>query len=299
MASRQKRLVAVVALVAAVTFGGADRRPTNAQARTSGPPTRIVSLVPALTEMLFDIGAGPKVVAVSRYDTFPAAVESLPDVGGLLDPDYERILRLAPDLVLTYGSQSELERRLTVGGIRFYSYRHSGLAGTLKTMRDLGELTGRENAAKEAVGRLQAQLDAVRLRVRGLKRPRTLLVFGREAGTFQQLYASGGVGFENEILELAGGTNVFADVRRESVQPSIEMLLTRAPDVIVELHPRPAPPDSVIANERAVWSRLASIPAVKASRVHFLYGEFLSIPGPRLGATAEAVARAVHPEAFR
>jgi len=299
MASRQKRLVGVVSFIAVLALVWSDLWPTNAQARATGPPARIVSLVPALTEMLFDIGAGPQVVAVSRYDTFPAAVDNLPDVGGLLDPDYERILRLAPDLVLTYGSQSELERRLRVGGIRFYSYRHSGLTGTLKTMRDLGEITGRDTAAKEAVARLQAQLDAIRLRVRGLKRPRTLLVFGREAGTFQQMYASGGIGFEQEILELAGGANVFADVRRESVQPSIEMLLARAPDVIVELHGRPAPPDSIIASERALWSRLASIPAVKAGRVHLLYGEFLSIPGPRLGATAEAVARAVHPEAFR
>jgi iron complex transport system substrate-binding protein len=113
------------------------------------------------------------------------------------------------------------------------------------------------------------------------------------------MYASGGVGFQHELLELAGGANVFADVPRESVQPSIEMLLTRAPDVIVELHGRPAPPDSIIASERAAWSRLGSVPAVRNGHVHLIYGEYLSIPGPRLGATAEAVARAIHPEAFR
>ncbi len=124
-------------------------------------------------------------------------------------------------------------------------------------------------------------------------------MFGRESGALRQVYASGGVGFVHEILEIAGGANVFADVPRENVQPSTEMLLARAPEVIVELHGRPAPPDGIIVSERAVWSRLASIPAVKNGRVHLLYGEYLSIPGPRLGATAEALARAIHPDAFR
>ena len=70
------------------------------------PPSRIVSLVPAATEMLFAIGAGPRVVAVSSYDHEPPAVERLPRVGALLDPDLERIMGLRPDLVVVYGTQA-------------------------------------------------------------------------------------------------------------------------------------------------------------------------------------------------
>lgn len=298
MAAHQKGLSTLVAFVAFAALAVSYTSPVSARTQADGQ-LRIVSLVPALTEMLFEMGAGQEVVAVSRYDMFPPQVNALPQVGGLLDPDYERILRLSPDLVVTYASQSELERRLTAGGIRIYSYRHSGLAGTLQTMRELGDVTHRQKEAREAVERLEARLNAVRLRVRGRSRPRTLLVFGREAATLRQVYASGGIGFEHELLEIAGGANVFADVQRESVQPSMEMLLARVPDAIVELHGRALPEPGVVARERAVWSRLTSIPAVRNGRVHVLYGDYLSIPGPRLGATAEAIARALHPEAFK
>jgi iron complex transport system substrate-binding protein len=271
----------------------------GAQAPAGGTPARIVSLVPALTEMLYEIGAGPQVVAVSRFDAYPAEVTALPRIGGLLDPDYEGILKLTPDLVLTYGSQSELERRLTAGGIRFYSYRHAGLAGVFQTMDDLGAATNRVDGARTAIARLRARLEEVRARVRGLNRPSTLLVFGRQAGTLRQLYASGGSGFMHELFDIAGGANVLADLSRESAQPSIEMVLARAPEVIVELHAGSAPSASVIASERALWARLASVPAVRNNRVHLLYGDFLTIPGPRLGRAAEVIARTIHPAAFR
>ncbi len=303
MVTRQKGLSAFIAFASLVVFAWSWSAHPHAQTgrapATPTAPIRIVSLVPALTEMLFDMGAGQQVVAVSRYDTFPADVRALPKVGGLIDPDYERILRLSPDLVLTYGSQTELERRLTAGGIRYYSYRHSGVAGTLQTLRELGNAIGREEDGRAAAQRLQSALDAVRARVRGLTRPKTLLVFGREPGALRQVYASGGLGFEHDILDIAGGANVFASARRESVQPSIETLITSAPEVIVELHGNEAPDAAAIKSDHEVWARLASAPAVKNGRVHVLYGNYLSIPGPRLGAAAEAIARAVHPEAFK
>ncbi len=296
MAARQTTLVAATASFVLALIGFTSAAPVQSP---PAPPVRIISLVPALTEMLFDIGAGGQVVAVSRYDTYPNAVRGLPRVGGLIDPDYERILRLSPDFVVTYGSQTELERRLAVGGIRYYSYRHLGVAGTLQTIRELGVATSRVQSANAAADRLQARLDAVRARVQGRGRPRTLVVFGRERGTLRQIYASAGGGFEHELLEAAGGTNVFASARGPSVQPSIEMLLAAAPDVIVELHGGAAPDASLIKNDHEVWGRLTTIPAVRNGRVHVLYGDYLGIPGPRMGETAEAIARAIHPEAFR
>jgi len=258
-----------------------------------------VSLVPALTEMVFDMGGGTRVVGVSRYDTYPPSVRGLPRVGGLLDPDYEAILRLSPDLVLTYGSQTELERRLRLGGIDVYSYRHSGIAGTMQTMRELGAAMGLEESAAQAVARLERALDAVRARTRGRRPPRTLLVFGRERGTLRQVYASAGGGFEHELLLAAGGVNVFAGARGPSVQPSIEQLIASAPEVIVELHGTPTPEAETVRSDHEVWGRLSSVPAVRNGRVHVLYADYLSIPGPRIAQTAEAIARALHPDAFR
>jgi len=304
MVAHPKRLILLSALLAVTcTARAAADAPAAAGRQVSGnggaPITRIISLVPALTEMLFEIGAGPQVIAVSSYDEFPLAVKALPRVGALLDPDVERILALRPDLVLTYGSQSELETQLARVGVRTFTYRHAGVAGVLQTLRDLGAATGHAADAEREAREIQAQLDAVRARVREYQRPRTLLVFSRQPQSLQQMYVSGGVGFLDDILQIAGGSNVFADVQRESVQPSSETLLARAPEVIVETHATGMMASADAARERSLWATLASIPAVRSGRIHFLDGSYLVVPGPRMGLAAEALARALHPEAFK
>jgi iron complex transport system substrate-binding protein len=285
VAARPKRLILLAAAVILLAGGGA-----------SGQGNRIVSLVPALTEMLFAIGAGPNVVAVSSYDDFPPEARSLPRVGALLDPDVERILALRPDLVMTYGSQEGLGSQLARAGIRTFTYRHGGVPSILETLRTLGTMTGHPAEAARTVRGLQARLDAVRSRVRSYRRPRVLLVFGRQPQSLRQMYASGGAGFLHDLLDIAGGANVFADVRRESVQPSQETLLARAPEVIVELR---ANSTEDAADARQVWSSLASIPAVRSARIHVLSGGQFVVPGPRVGLAAEELARVLHPEGFR
>jgi len=300
MDARQKRLT--LFFVAVVLVGGLVASATEQQRGSSAAPAparRIVSLVPALTEMLFAIGAGPQVVAVSSFDDFPPEVKALPRVGALLDPDVERILTLRPDLVITYGSQGSVEAQLARAGIKTFSYRHGGVRTILQTLRDLGTITGRAAQAEANARKIEAQLDAVRAAVRGYARPRVLLVFGRQPQSLRQIYASGGVGFLNDILEAAGGTNVFADVEQESVQPSQETLLARAPDVIVEIRSGRADVATDASGERSAWSPLASIPAVRNRRLHFLSGAQYVVPGPRVGLAAEQLARALHPEAFR
>jgi iron complex transport system substrate-binding protein len=294
VASRPQKLTVSVAVALAVLL-------TSPLAQSQSPgsaPRRIVSLVPAITEMLFAIGAGRQVVAVSSFDEFPAEVKALPRVGALLDPDTERILALRPDMVVVYGSQTELHTQLERAGIRTFSYRHGGIATTLNTIRDLGTSAGRRAEADNLVSTLQARLQAVRERVKGLPPPRTLLVFERQPGTLREIYASGGVGFLHEMLEAAGGRNVFADVARESVQPSLETLLARGPDVILEVRAAGLIEHNS-GGERDTWSTLSAIPAVKNRRVHLLTGDYLVIPGPRLAMATEAFARVLHPNAFK
>lgn len=298
MAARTAR-IAICLLLAAFGTTLNAQSPTPSGARRAGSPSRIVSLVPALTEMLYAIGAGPRVVGVSSYDRFPDAVRALPIVGGLLDPDYERIISLRPDLVITYASQTELERRLTLAGIRVFSYRHRDLASVNESLLALGQITGQDADAKREAARLTTRLDDIRRRVASLGRPRTLVSFGRDADNLRRIYVSGGIGFVHDLVSIAGGDNVFSSVRRESLQPSLETLLTSAPAVIVELRASAEPPRAVQERERSAWARLGAIPAVSTNRIHVLYGAYLTIPGPRLGDAAEALARAIHPEAFR
>jgi iron complex transport system substrate-binding protein len=279
-------------VLAIVLVGGAPG------ARPRMQPSRIVSLVPAVTEVLFAIGAGPQVVAVSSYDHEPPDVERLPRVGALLDPDLERVLSLRPDMVVIYGSQQELAQKLAGAGIRTLPYRHGGVADALATIEQVGRETGHADGSRRVVRELSQQLAAVRARVSGRPRPRVLLLFGREPMTLRGIYASGGAGFLSDLVEIAGGQNVFADVARESVQAGTELILTRRPDVIIELR-ADAMAASEISRETGAWAVLPAVPAVRDGRIVFLTGSDMVVPGPRIGRAAERLGRAIHPESWK
>jgi len=263
-------------------------------------PKRIISLIPAVTEMLFAIDAGPDVIAVSSFDAYPPEVKNLPRVGALLDPNVERILSLKPDLVIVYGSQQELKQQLARASIPIFDYRHAGLADVSTTIRTLGERTGRVAQANDVVTRIQQGLADIRARVANRPRPRTLLVFGREPGALRGIYASGGVGFLDDMLRLAGGDNVFADIKKEAVEASTELILSRRPDVILEIRTSDNPSSpATVASELGLWKALSSVPAVRNNRVHFLTDDRIVIPGPRVAEGTRTIAQALHPDAFK
>ena len=264
---------------------------TNAQTN----PRRIVSLVPAVTEMLFAIGAGPQVVAVSNYDVEPPEVRSLPTVGALIDPDTERIIALRPDLVITYGSQDDLKAQLKAVSIPFFDYRHGGLDHIMVTMRELGARTGHVEQAETRTRALQASIDGVKARVAGKPRPRTLLVFGREPGSLRNIYASAGRGFLHDMLVIAGGEDVLQDIEKESAQINTEMILARRPEVIIELNAANRLNEADLKAVLDPWSALSSVPAVRNKRVIILPGSGLTVPGPRVIDGIEKMAKALHP----
>ena len=259
-----------------------------------------MSLIPAVTEMLFALGAGPQVVAVSSFDAYPPEVKQLPRVGALLDPNVERILSLKPDLVVVYGSQKDLKQQLARASIPIFDYRHAGLADVSTTIRTLGERTGHAAQAGEVVNGIQQGLADIRKRVADRPRPRVLLVFGREPGALRGIYASGGTGFLDDMLRVAGGDNVFADIQREAVEASTELILSRRPDVILEIRTSDNPvTPATLASEVAVWRALASVPAVRNDRVQFVTDDRIVVPGPRVVDGTRAIAQALHPDAFK
>lgn len=266
---------------------------------TTGPalkvPRRIVSLVPAVTEMLFAIGAGPRMVGVSSFDTYPPEVAALPRVGALLDPDLERIISLKPDLVVISETHTELRAQLSRAGIATFAYALGDLGNVARTIRALGAATGFEWQASLVSKTIESRLDAVREQVAGQPKVRTLLVFGRQPESLREIYVSGGVGFLHDLVELAGGANVFGGVKREAVQATTETILSSAPDAIVELrYGRSFTPEQ-LARERLSWNRLSAVPAVRRGRIYILVGDELVVPGPRVADTAERIARVLHP----
>jgi iron complex transport system substrate-binding protein len=281
MAAYKKSLAVIIAVLFVVARGPS--------AQTS--PQRIISLIPSVTEMLFAIGAGPRVVGVGSFDRYPPEALTRPKVGGLIDPDIERIISLKPDLIVVYATQTDLRTQMDRARIPIYLYRHSGLPDITTTIRAIGKTVGSERAAEELARRIENDIAATRRRVSGRPRPRTLLVFGRDPETLRGIYASGGIGFLHDMLDAAGGSNVFADVKGQSIQATSEVILARAPDVILEIGIDTA--SSPRRNLRA-WDTLASVPAVRNHRIYQIRGDEMMNPGPRVARAIERIAEVLH-----
>jgi iron complex transport system substrate-binding protein len=290
MAAHKKPLTALALCLVVILGLGPNAAGLDADVSN---PQRIITLIPSVTEMLFAMGAGPRVVGVSNFDDYPPEVSTKTKVGGLIDPDVEKILSLKPDLVVVYGTQSELRAQMERAGIATYAYQHAGLADITSTIRSLGHRVGSDSAANSLAARIEREVADVRRRVAGKPRPRTLLVFGRDNATLRGIYASGGMGFLHDMLEAAGAVNVFADVKRQSVQATSELILTRAPDVILEIREKGANPNM------GAWDVLGSVPAVRTHRIYLRAGDEMVTPGPRVASAIRRMAEALHPEAFK
>ena len=258
-----------------------------------GTPRRIISFIPAVTEMLFALGVGDRVVAVGSFDKYPPAIEKLPRVGALLDPDLERIISLKPDLVTVYGSQTDLREQLDRARLPLFVYSHADLSDVTKTLLELGARVGRVERARELAGAIERQLQAIRHQVAAKPRPRTLIVFGRESGALRGIYASGGYGFIHDMVTAAGGDNVFADLKQQAVQATTELIIARRPEVILELRAEPLPPDR-LAREMGAWKTLTSVPAVRNGRVHLVADLRTVVPGPRVAEGVQVIADVLH-----
>jgi iron complex transport system substrate-binding protein len=171
MAAHKTPLIASVLLLAAclcgaqLKLGPAYHLAPTARAQTR--PQRIVSIVPSVTEMLFAIGAGPRVVGVGNFDTYPPEALTRPKVGGLIDPDIERIIALKPDLVVVYGTQSDLRTQMERAHIPVFLYQHAGLADITTTIRELGSRAGNRKESAELANQIEADIAEVRKRVAG------------------------------------------------------------------------------------------------------------------------------------
>ena len=271
------------ALIALALLACGCASPQPAQQSSAAVPQRIISLIPAVTETLFAVGAGAQVVGIGTYDTYPPEIQSLPRVGGVIDPDTERILALKPDLVYVYSTQDTVISQLKGAGLPIELYRHGNLQQSIESIRTIGARAGRTDDANRIAAAIEKTVAEARSRSASRTKPSVLVVFGREEGTLRGIYASGGVGFVHDMLVAAGGRNVFDDVKRESVQASLESIMERAPDVVLEIRAPIAGRANRPQDLASVWAAAPALPAVRNGRVRALIDERLVVPGPRIG----------------
>ena len=301
MASRTRaRLVLIVVVV--LTFlacGAARRRLAPAPGEGGGGvPATVVCLAPSLTETVFALGAGERVVGVTRYCTYPPEVCSRPEVGGYFDPNYEAILRLHPDLVLTLEEHVDVRERLAAAGVNVFAVNHKTIDGILDSITALGDVLALPDAARRLADELAARVDAVRRAGEGQPRPRVLIVVDRAVGSGLpgKMYICGRDTFFDPMIRWAGGENAYQGPAIAYPVVTPEGLLSMDPEVIIDLVPANTRPETLLA-ARADWDALPSLRALSTDRVHVWNEDYTMVPGPRFILALERLAEVLHPAA--
>jgi iron complex transport system substrate-binding protein len=284
-------------LIAAAGCGDAGRRAASAppDGTAADAPQRIVCGSPAVTEIVFALGCGDRVVGVSDYTTYPPEAVRKPSIGGFMNPSRERLLVLEPDVILTQGEHAALAGFAGEYGIRFLSVKLDTLDDLYRAVASIADAVGAADRGRELARRLQADLAGVRQQVAGAAPRGVLFLFARTPGDLTGLTTIGPGSFLDAVIRIAGGTNVFGDAHGAYPQVSKETLLVRRPEVILEVDPGGLTEDKA-RRLRADWQKLPELPAVVHGRIVYLDEPYLLVPGPRIGLAAARLARAIHPE---
>jgi iron complex transport system substrate-binding protein len=277
----------LAATVAYCSNGGASGDRRVAEADT--PPQRVVSLIPSATETIIALGAGDRLVARTDFDTDPA-LSHLPSVGEGLTPSLEQLTVLKPDLVVAWpdNASRSVIGRLEQFGVRLYSPQVETLADLRQAIRELDDVLGLEHAADSLIASIDAQLQAVRTAVEGRQRRSVFYVVWYEPPT-----TTGSGTYIDELIEIAGGRNVFEDAPGLWPQVSMEEVVRRQPDIVLISQTEDSPIDVERLSSAVGWRELR---AVREGRVVHADADLYNRPGPRVAEAARRLASLLHPD---
>ncbi len=265
----------------------------------ANPPNikRIVSLAPNITETMFALGLGGQLAGVTRYCDYPAAAKKLPKVGGYMDPAYEAIVALRPDLVILLSSHQKAAAEFRKLKIKTVTIPHTTLADIHSGILLIGKAGNVELKARNMVQGILRRAAKVRRTHHGKTRPRVLICIGRDtqSGKLTGLYMAGQKTYYDEILSMAGGVNALSQDYVQYPELSAEGVIQVNPDVIVDLISHMDPKKRSKTKIAAQWSRLSVVSAVKNKRVYAVFGYHALRPGPRYIEFLEELAGLLHP----
>jgi iron complex transport system substrate-binding protein len=252
-------------------------------------PRRLVSIAPSITETLYELGLGDRLVGDTDYCDYPAQARTLPHVGAMLNPNLERIVALKPDLVLgtDEANRRETADQLELLGIPLYGVTAHTVEGAIQSLEDLGHVLEWDEPSQKLVATLRARVAAVEKQVQRQPRPKVLFVVG-----YRPLIIAGSKTFIADVIRHAGGVSISDDLKGEWPRMSLEEVLKRAPDVILFPRTEDFVPSIDEFEKLPGWRDLA---AVRNHRLYFI-PETIMRPSPRLIDALEELARLLHPD---
>ncbi len=260
-------------------------------------PARIVSTSPSITEVLFALQLGDRVVGVSTYCRYPKEVLTLPKVGTFLKPEPETIVRLQPDLVFVHKGPNTAPTQLAALGIKTAIVGRGALPSVFSTIQEISAAAGVHDRGDALVHRIQGDLDRVKASVAGKPQRRVLVIVGRRTGTLTDMIAVGPGSYLHDLVAIAGGVNVVGSARFEYPRISMESVISLAPDVIIdvgEMGESPADSERRRKVTEGLWAQQRLVAAVRAGAVHAVHDEAFVVPGPRVVDVARTMARWIH-----
>jgi len=263
-------------------------------------PRRIVSTTPSITETLYALGLGDRVVGVTDYCHYPPEVVSKPKIGSYTAPSLEAIAALRPDLVIIQTNPIQLQNKLAALKLKTLEINQDSLPKLIASIQQIAALAGVAPKGAELIAKLRGDLDAIAVKLKGAPRTRTMFLIGRSPNGLDGMVAAGGPTFLNELIELAGGDNIFKSAVAAYPAISLEEVLSRNPAVIIDMGDMAQTVGVTDQHKRAVvrlWSRYQTIEAVKKGRVFAVASDIFVVPGPRIVEAVREFARMLHPEA--
>lgn len=257
---------------------------------------RIVSLAPSITETLFALGLGDRVIGVTKFCKYPPEAAEKECIGGYVDPNYEKISVLEPDIVFLLPEHDRAGKYFDKLGIECKILQNKTSHDIIETIRTAGEMCGAKTASDSLIRDIYARMKAVRAKNAAIRRPRILISIGRNMGTgsVKDVFIAGKGTYFDELIRLAGGTNAYRGTKIPYPLLSAEGLMTINPDIVIDLVPDLAQNGLTKDAVMREWQSVGNMKAVRDSALFVLDGDYIVVPGPRFIILLENIAKIIH-----
>ncbi len=259
---------------------------------------RIISMAPSITETLFALGAGDRVVGVTRFCNYPPEAREKEQVGGFVDPNYEAVVALKPDLVILLPEHEKVFNYLAELRLQYLVVHNRNVSEILDTILTIGIICGAEERAKEMTADINARIQNILVQTKDRYHPGVMISISRTIGTgaLKDVYIAGKNTFYDELLTFAGGRNAYDGPNIDYPVISAEGLLHINPEIIIDLVPDMEPKGLDGAALMREWQSVPGVAAVRNNRIYIVSNDYAVIPGPRFILFLEYLTQIIHPK---
>jgi len=257
------------------------------------PPQRIVSLAPSITETLYYLNLGKRIVGVTEFSNYPDEARRKPKVGSYINLNIEKIISLKPDLIIAIadGNKKESVDALERLGYSVYAINPRCVKDVFRTIVNIGKITDCVDRANKLIKELKSRINYIESRTRGIERPRVFFQIG-----INPVVTVGKDTFHNDLIKMAGGLNISGNEKAKYPRYSMEEVLLNTPDIIIISS---MDRGGGFDRKKREWMKWKSIPAVNNGRIYVIDSDLVDHPSPRIIDGLEELSRLIHPELFK